>query len=186
VAILFVLFVILGTRTFYAEPDTPRFPEPTRFPIKLLLSCDVQAGTCFDPQAPGAPISLEEARRLYPAEVAAQEEANIAQQEYQTSYQNYVGDRADYHRNVFILASILGVLAVAAAVYLFRRVDAMPLGLLLGGIGVIIFGWVQAAEDFDEIGMAPLFAVVAIGLAAVLAAGYRFLGVRAAAGGNEG
>ena len=187
VSILFVLFVILGTRTFYSEPESPRYPEPSRFdvPGPPLLGCDLQVGVCYDLRT-GAQISREEARRLYPAEVAAQEEANVAQQEYQTNYQKYLGDRADYHRNVFILASILGVLAVAAAVYLFGRVDAMPLGLLLGGIGVINFGWVQAAGDFGEIGMAPLFAVVAIGLAAVLAAGYRFLGARAAAGGNEG
>lgn len=184
VAILFVLFVILGTRTFYAEPDDPSFPVPTTFSSAApqAVKCDLNA--CFDPKT-GTTISLEEARRLYPADVAAEEEAISAQQEYQANYQKYLGDRVDYHRNVFILASILGVLAVAAAVYLFGRVDAMPLGLLLGGIGVINFGWIQAAGDLDEIGVAPLFAVVSVGLALVMAAGYRFLGVRAAAGSNE-
>ena len=187
VAILFILFVILGTRTFYGEPEYPRYPEPSRFPAveKPALSCDFQAGVCWDPTT-GAQISLEEARRLSPAELAAQEEAWIAQQEYQTKYQKYEDDLADYHGIVFIVAAVLGVLAVAAAVYLFGRVDAMPLGLILGGVGVIIFGWVQAADDFDEIGMAPLFIVVAIGLGAVLAAGYRFLAVRGATGAKEG
>jgi hypothetical protein len=188
VAILFVLFVILGTRTFYGEPESPRYPEPSRFPVvekPALGSCDFQAGLCYDPKT-GAQISLEEARRLYPAELAAQEEAWIAQREYQTKYEKYEDDLADYHGIVFIVAAVLGVLAVAAAVYLFGKVDAMPLGLILGGIGVIIFGWVQAGEDFDEIGMAPLFIVVAIGLGAVLATGYRFLGARGAAGAKEG
>ena len=122
VAILLVLFVILGTRTFYDEPESPNFGGPTR-------------------------------------------------------YEEYEDERADYHRNVFIIASVLGVAAVAAGLYLFQRVEAMPLGLVLGGLGVVIFGWAQAAEDFGEIGMAPLFAVVAVGLAIVLAAGYRFLGL---------
>ncbi len=194
VAILFVLFVILGTRTFYSEPESPQYPAPSRFPVVEKpplppVSCDFQSGFCYDPKT-DAKVSLEEAQRLYPGEVAAQlaaqEEARIAQLEFETKVQKYLDDRADYHRVVFIVASLLGVLAVAAAVYLFGRVDAMPLGLILGGIGVIIFGWVDAAEDFDEIGMAPLFIVVAIGLGAVLAAGYRFLGARGAAGAKEG
>jgi hypothetical protein len=122
VAILLVLFVILGTRTFYDEPESPGYGS-------------------------------------------------------EAAWEQYDDDRADYHRNVFILASGLGVVAVAAGLYLFRRVEAMPLGLVLGGLGVVIYGWVEAAEDFDEIGTAPLFAVVAVGLAIVLAAGYRFLGL---------
>jgi hypothetical protein len=122
VAIMFILLVILGTRTFYDEPNSP--------------------------------------------------EGRGAQ-----AWREYEDDRADYHRNVFILASAVGVGAVAGGLYLFRRVEAMPLGLLLGGLGVVIFGWVQAAEDFGEIGEAPLFAVVAVGLVAVLAVGHRFLGL---------
>jgi hypothetical protein len=118
VAILLVLFVILGTRTLYDEPSS----------------------------------------------------------DYGGSYEQYEGDRADYHRNVFIVASGLAVFAVAGGLYMYRRVEAIPLGLMLGGLGVVIFGWVQAAEDFDRIGMAPLFIVVAIGLALVLAAGYWLLG----------
>ena len=122
VAILLVLFVILGTRTFYDEPDFP---------------------------TDGSELTWERNE----------------------------DERADYHRNVFMLASVLGVAAVAGGLAIFRRVEALPLGLVLGGLGVVIFGWAQAAEDFGEIGMAPLFAVVAVGLAIVLAAGYRFLGL---------
>jgi lipopolysaccharide export LptBFGC system permease protein LptF len=102
------------------------------------------------------------------------------QREFNQKSMEYQDDRVDYHRNVFVIASVLGVAAVAAGLYLFRRVEAMPLGLVLGGLGVVIFGWAQAAEDFGEIGMAPLFAVVGVGLAIVLAAGYWLLGTREA------
>ena len=132
VAILLVLFVILGTRTFYDEPADPKFDS--------------------SPQA----------------------------------WQEHEEDLVDYHRNVFIIASVLGVVAIAAGLYLYQRVEAMPLGLVLGGLGVVIFGWAQAAEDFGEIGMAPLFAVVAVGLVVVLAAGYRFLGLVRPTGGDGG
>src|SRR3990172_5310380 len=128
VAILLVLFVILGTRTFYDEPDSP---TDSFLPYQISDS--------------------------------------------QTGGEEYEDDRADYHRNVFIVAMVLGVAAVAAGLYLFRRVEALPLGILLGGFGVVSFAWAQAAGDFDEIGMAPLFAVVAVGLAVVLAVGYWFL-----------
>jgi len=83
---------------------------------------------------------------------------------------------------------VLAVLAIGAGIYLFfRRVEAMPLGLLLGGIGVVIYGWVESARGPDEaVGTAPLFAVVAVGLALVLAAGYWFLGKRSAPSGENG
>ncbi len=126
VAILLILFVILGIRTFYDEPDSAT---------------------------------------VYP-------------------WEQYEDQRADYHRNVFIVAMVLGVAAVAAGLSLFRRVEALPLGILLGGFGVVIFGWVQSEEGPGEMGMAPLFAVVAVGLAVVLAVGYWFLGVRAPPGGD--
>jgi len=110
---------------------------------------------------------------------ASQKERDYIQEQRDINrrQREYEDDRVDYHRNAFIIASVLGVAAVAGGLAIFRRVEAMPLGLVLGGLGIVIFGWAQAAEDFGEIGMAPLFAVVAVGLAIVLAAGYRFLGL---------
>ncbi len=182
VVILMVLFVIFGTRTFYDEPEQPEYPMPTS-----LLSgeppvyCDFDAQTCNRSKATGPSdfyLTLEEARRQYPEAVEALEEQDRVQREYQRLYDQYRDDLVDYRRNVFVIASVLGVAAVAAGLYLYRKVEAMPLGLLLGGIGVVIYGWVQVADEFDEIGEAPLFAAVGLGLAIVLAAGYWFLGGR--------
>ena len=178
VAILFVLFVILGTRTFYSEPDDPGYPTymgPLGGPVKGAgtvadpLYCDPD-GRCF-----------KGARLITPSEEATltAEERQYMEQSRADSVRRaeYLDERADYHRNVFILASILGAAAVAIGVAFYRRVEALPLGLVLGGMGVVIFGWGQAAEDFGEIGMAPLFLVVAIALAVVMAAGYWFMGI---------
>ena len=129
VAILFVLVVILGQRTFYDEPSATSGYSPT-----------------------GA--------------------------------QGYSDDRDEYFRKVFIFANVLGVAAVAVGLYLFRRVEAMPLGLLLGGVGVVIYGWVESARGPGEASTAPLFAVVAVGLVIVLAGGYWFLGTRRVRGEN--
>src|SRR3970040_636419 len=80
VAILLVLFVVLGTRTFYDEPEQPEQP----------------AG-----YSPGA-------------------------------YEAYEEERADYHRNVFIMASVLGVVAAAAGLYLYRRGGGEAPGAVVG------------------------------------------------------
>ncbi len=179
VAILFVLFVILGTRTFYDEPEPPSYPNrpfPAVKPEVPLeeLYCQPD-GRCF---RGGHELTAEDEATL-----TDEERIYISEQrDYWQRQREYEDDRVDYHRNVFIVAMVLGVAAVAGGLFLFRRVEALPLGLLLGGFGVVIFAWAQAAEDFDEIGMAPLFAVVAVGLAVVLAVGYWFLGVRAATG----
>ncbi len=187
VAILFVLFVILGTRTFYDEPEGPMYPtlpppvmaEPAqgREPVGAELIYCERDGRCFKG---GQELTAEEETKLTEEERRYVQE----QREFQEQWQEYEGERADYHRNVFILANGLGVAAVAAGLYLFRRVEAMPLGLVLGGLGVVIYGWVEAAEDFDEIGTAPLFAVVGVGLAIVLAGGYWFLGTRGSPAGS--
>jgi len=170
VAILFILSVILGTRTLYAEPEMPQYRYPPSRAGVDPAYCDPD-GRCFK-----AGRELTEA-----------DEASLSQEErtYVQEQQRFAEDRRDYHRNVFIVAGVLGVAAVAVGLYLFRRVEAMPLGLLLGGLGVVIFGWVQAAEDFGEMGMAPLFAVVAAGLAVVLAVGYLFLGLKRSAANGQ-
>ena len=180
VAILFVLFVILDIRTFYEEPEPP--PYPSFYLPKISPGEEIYCqpdGRCF-----------KGGRELTPAEeekLTEEEKRFIREQrEFSQRQQKYEEDRVDYHRNVFIIATVLGVAAVAAGLLLFRRVEAMPLGLLLGGIGVIIFAWVQAVRDFREIGMAPLFAAVAVGLAVVLAVGYWLLALPRAADGNGG
>lgn len=189
VAILFVLFIVLGTRTFYAEPDgpeAPRYPEPLFFEPYRPIECQPD-GRCFDART-GREITPEETDKLGEEEqelIREQREFQRERREFEKEEEIFISEeRAPYHRNVFIVASILGVVAVAAGLALFRRVEAIPLGLMLGGLGVVIFAWAQAVVDFGEIGMAPLFAVVAAGLAVVLAAGYRFLGLKQPEGGE--
>ena len=196
VAILFVLFVILGVRTFYEGPEAPEFPRLSR---PVAIAVEPPPPGVEGPPPPGIvePLFCEQDGRCFQGgrELTAEDEAQLSdeerrfiqeQQEFQAKRQAYEEERADYHRNVFILASVLGVAAIAAGAALFRRVEAIPLGLVLGGLGVVIFGWAQAAEDFGEIGMAPLFAVVAVGLAVVLAAGYWFLGLARPPGSDRG
>lgn len=170
VAILFVLSVILGTRTLYAEPEEPLHRHSPGWGGAYPIYCD-RDGRC-------SKAGLE---------VTDENIAGLTQGErtYVQEQQRFAQDRMDYHRNVFIVAAVLAVAAAAAGLYLFRRVEAMPLGLLLGSLGVMIFGWVQAAEDVNETPMAPLFVVVAAGLAVVLGVGYWFLGLKRASANGQ-
>jgi hypothetical protein len=177
VAILTVLFVILGILTFYEEPVPPsRSVEPFLAPGDEQLSCDFEA-RCFKG---GRELTLEDEAQLTEGERLFVQE----RREFYQRYQDYEDDEADHDRNVLVLATALGVMAVVVGLCLFRRIEALPLGLLLGGVGAVLFGWVQADDDLGEIGMAPLFAVVAVGLAIVLAGGYWYLGARGASAGN--
>lgn len=104
VAVLFVLFVILGTMTFYDEPKEPRyasFPEPPfnerQCPPDTLCPEDL--------------VKYAEYRSEY----------ELAQREYDAQYTAYQDDHSDYHRNVFLLASLLGIVAIAVGVVLFQR-----------------------------------------------------------------
>jgi hypothetical protein len=172
VAILVVLFVVLGTLTFYPEPDSPYdrvFPVPPPRGVDSLY-CD-RDGSCY---LDGSLLTPEEEAKLNDE----QREYVRQSKEFQVSVREYENDRVDHSRNVFMAASILGAAAIVAGLSFFRRIEAMPLGLLLGGFGVVLFGWIQAGDEFDEMGAAPPFIAVTIGLAAVLAAGYYFLNVR--------
>ena len=141
VAILFILFVILGIRTVYSEPEPPGF------------------------------------RNGY---------SPTAQAQYDAELRDYDDEHADYARNVLIASTALGSLAVACGLYLYRRAEPVALGLMLGGLGVVIYGWGQAGDEFEEMGTTVPFLAVGLGLAAALAAGYYFLRLQGAPPGEHG
>lgn len=167
-AVLIVLFVVLGARTFFPEPDPPTYtPFP---PTTADIYCNPD-GTCY---RAGVLIEPEDEDNLSAAEKEYLEAARDSAQD-QLDYQE---DLDNYDPALFVAAMILGVAAMTAGLFLYRRVDALPLGLVLGGLGVIIYGWIEGADRFDESSTAPAFAAVTVGLVVVLGAGYYFLGMR--------
>ena len=170
VAILFILFVIFGTRTFYSEPDYPTYPPMSApFPSTKNIYCD--SSECY---IDGLLITSEVEGTLSESEKTFLRQ----QREFQQRQRDFEDEQRDYYRNVFIIAAALGIAAIAAGLYLFRRVEAMPLGLLLGGLGAVIYGWVESAQGPDDASNATLFAVATAGLVVVLAGGYWFLNSR--------
>ena len=161
IAALLILLIAFGIRTFYAPPQAPEFPK-------------FEPG--FRPYVPVQP-GVEPAVQL-PPPTPQQLEFEQAQRDYQAAYERYADDRAEYRSRVFIIAAVLGIVAVAGGLYLPARLDAIRLGLVAGGLGTILYAVAQAGGDLDRAGAAVVFIVAAIGLALVMAAGYRWLSAR--------
>jgi hypothetical protein len=158
IAALLVLSVAFGIRTFASPPEAPEFPKT---PVG------------FRPVGPGPDPQTS------PAPTAEQREFEEAQRRFQDDFERYEHERADYHSQVFIAASILAIVAVAGGLWLPGALDAIRLGLVAGGVGTLIYGVIQASGDLDEAGATVVFVVVLVGLALVLVSGYRWLAARA-------
>ena len=159
IAALLVLVVAFGIRTVYAPPDAPEYPG---FPRGYL------------PPGPTAPGEV-------PAPLTPEQQQAIAEQErYQEEYERYEKKRADYHRNVFLAAAALAIVAIAAGLAAPAYLDAIRLGLVGGGVVTVIYGVIQAGSDLDETDPALIVVVAAAGLALILAFGYRWLATRPA------
>ena len=186
VALLFVLAVVMGARTFFDQPGDPVYPY---YPmISKSLSCDFvleQCASYLPDQQREERLSLQDARTRYPDEFRAVELEHQAQQEYEVALEEFHDDDVARSQAVLMLSSLLGVAAIAAGLYLFPRVDAMPLGLLLGGLGSVIYGAVESRDHYEEIGAAPVFATAAVGFVVLLAAGYWLLRPRRTEGGGQ-
>lgn len=179
VALLFILSVIFGTRTLYSEPGYPQYPmAPPR--AEGMIYCDAP-GNCYietyDP-AVGVPSRTLITPELEDSLTDAERDFIAAARDYYEEEDQYEDDRRAYFRNAFIIAAFWGVIAIAGAVVLYRRVEAMPLGFLLGGIGSLIYGWVEWSRGPEEASTSVTFGIVTIGLVLVLAGGYYFLGGR--------
>jgi hypothetical protein len=159
IAALLVLLVAFGIRTFYAAPKQPQFPEP---PASIRGRF-----------APPPPPMLEPG--VIPTPTADQLAYEEEQQRFQEEYEVYQEKLTDYRRNVFLVAAIVGVAAIAGGLLLQSRLDAIRLGLVTGGLATILYAVAQAGEDLDEFGSAVIFAVALIGLSLVIGVGYRWL-----------
>lgn len=164
VAALMVLLVAFGIQAFYDGPEPPRPPEPP-----------FARGPLTAPPVTGPGLATPTVATPSPQEIERYERE---QREFQQAYEKYQEQRGDYHRNVFLVAATLAVLAIVGGVGVWSRVDAMSLGFIAGGFASLVYGIIQAGGDLDEASPALIFAFVLVGLALVLGAGYRWLSIR--------
>ena len=90
------------------------------------------------------------------------------QQQWEDAYAQYEEEAAVHDRNVFMVVLPLGVAFTIGGTFLRRRLDIFGAGLILGGLGTMIYATVPG--DLDNI---LRFVGVAVALATLLFVGYQ-------------
>lgn len=83
------------------------------------------------------------------------------------------GEMATYARNVFLIALPLGLVFAVVGVFIQRKMGSLGAGLIVGGIGTMIFA--LTPYELDDI---PRFIGIAVILAVLLFGGYKFFSAR--------
>lgn len=90
------------------------------------------------------------------------------EQGWTEAYEAYQQEAAVYHRNIFFIVLPLGVVFSVVGTFIQRRLGIFGAGLILGGIGTMIFAIVP--NDLDSI---LRFAGIAATLAVLVFVGYK-------------
>jgi len=90
------------------------------------------------------------------------------EQEWMEMQEEYRQEAAVHDKNVFLIVLPLGVMFAVGGTFLQRRLDIFGAGLILGGIGTMIFAIVP--YDLEAI---PRFVGIAVTLAVLVFVGYK-------------
>lgn len=144
IGVLVALFVGVGIDTFY---ESPKYPEYK----------------CASPK--GMP---SEVRKEGPTQ-AELDEMNKCSEEMSRQSDEFSVKRKIYSRNVSSIAVIFAALIVAGSILFLGHILLIADGLLLGGIGTLIYSVVHSFSSDNNIFR---FIIISIGLAIVITSGY--------------
>ena len=146
IAVALVLLVVAGVEAFY---PAPQYPEYTGYPMP--------------------PLDYDS-----PEYDEWQQEYEEWQQEWMEIQEEYRQEAAVHDRNIFLIVLPLGAVFAIGGTFLQRRLDIFGAGLILGGIGTMIFAIVP--YDLDT---KLRFVGIAVALAVLVFVGYKvFLSLR--------
>jgi len=143
IAVAIALLVVVGVQAFYPDPQHPEYPE---HPEYLMPPLDYDS----------------------PEYEEWQQEYEEWQQEYEEVQEEYRQEVAAHDKNVFLIVLPLGVVFAVVGTFIQRRTSIFGAGLILGGIGTMIF----AVVPYDLEAMLR-FIGIAIILAVLLFVGYK-------------
>ncbi len=132
IAIIFALFVGYGIQTFYPGPEYENYCEEKVMP---------------------EPRTIEEATELEKTELY---------QEQQECRDNFENATKSYDRIVFIIAVIVGLIAITVGVLL--KLESVSAGLMAGGVLTIIYGAIRYWYNMPDYLRFSLLGIVLIGL----------------------
>ena len=147
IAVALVLLVVAGVEAFYPAPEYPDFSGYPEYPMPAYNSTEWEEW---------------------------EQEWTEAEEEYQQALEEYRQKAAVHDKNVFLIVLPLGAVFAIGGTFLQRRQDIFGAGLILGGIGTMIFAIVP--YDLENI---PRFIGIAVILAVLIFVGYKvFLSLR--------
>jgi hypothetical protein len=146
IAALLIALVVAGVEAFYPSPQYPEYPDYTE-PPPAYNSTEYQEW---------------------------QQELEERYQEWIELLEEYRQEAAAHDRNIFFIVLPLGAVFAVVGTFIRRRLDIFGAGLILGGMGTMIFSIVP--YDLDNI---LRFIGIAVALAVLLFVGYKvFLSLR--------
>jgi len=152
-----IMLVAFGISAFYESPESPK-PERVPVPIK----------TPIEREAPAK--DTPEYEEWQAEQEAQQEEWRMYEGENRKLWETHSEDMKTYRRNVFFIAYPCGLLFIILGLTLRPRLSIIKPGMLLGGMGTIIYAIAQS-----DLSNQVRFGGVAIGLAVLVYVGYRTL-----------
>jgi len=149
IAGLLIALVIAGVEAFYPDPQHPEYPE---HPAYLMPPLDYDS----------------------PEYEEWQQEYEEWQQEYEEIQEEYRQEVAAHDKNVFLIVLPLGAVFAVVGTSVQRRLDIFGAGLILGGMGTMIFSIVPYYLDNTL-----RFIGIAVTLAVLIFVGFKvFLGLK--------
>ena len=101
------------------------------------------------------------------------------------SVREFEAAREDYFRNVSATAAVIGIVAIVTGAAQSKFLPVVPLGLMLGGLGAVMYGVAKWLSGPAELSASALFIIVAGGFILLLAAGYWRFGILDSGGANK-
>lgn len=142
IAVLLILLVIVGVEAFYPGPEYPEYQYP-------------------DWLGPAPPYDSPEYEEWQQAWDEWYQEQDRLEGEYQQELEVY-------HRNVFYIVLPIGLVFTLVGPFVRRRLDIFGAGLILGGLGTMIYSIVLSGLDIRL-----RFVGIAVALAALIFVGFK-------------
>ncbi len=137
IAVVVYVTLLLGIQAFYPEPEYEDFCTEKSRIAEPFMGYE----TCEDS------MTMGECRRKM-------SDTDIKEEKRDECYESYDTARDDYGRNFFIIASILGLLAVITSYFLLGitsiSITNISSGIAASGIIMILWAFMRGWESTDE------------------------------------
>lgn len=182
IAIVFVFFVGFGVSTFYETPQYEDFcGERDKFIDRTTKQgCDEEGGR-WNPNEIARPIAKIDSNQLLCTKVSEKDDAVSLNCQTQEEIENqgycdrdfycraeFNDVREVYNRNVFIIATGIGIIALIVGFAL--NLASVSSGIMGGGILTIIYGTIRYWSDLPDYGR---FIILGITLVILIWLGYK-------------